>query len=132
MIKKVDHLGVVVRDLDSAVKFYENVIGLKVGRLMNSDAAKMRMAFLAVGDFHFEILESTDPEGLIARYIKEKGEGLHHICLEVEDLEDTMSAMKSKGARFIDENPMPVADGRIVFLSPESTFNMLIELKQYF
>lgn len=129
MVKKVDHIGIAVKNLEETLKFYEGVLGLKCGGTEVIDEQKVKVAFLPIGDTEVELLESTDAEGPISRYIEKKGEGIQHIAYRVDDIEKAIEEMKAKGIRMIDEKPRYGAGGaKIAFLHPKSTYGVLIEL----
>ncbi|MBE6082249.1 MULTISPECIES: methylmalonyl-CoA epimerase [Tissierellales] len=129
MIKKVDHIGIAVKDLDETLKFYENVLGIKAQGNEVIEEQKVRVAFLPIGDTEIELLESTEENGPISKFIEKKGEGIQHIAYKVDDIDKAIEEMKSKGIRMIDEKPRYGAGGaKIAFLHPKSTFGVLIEL----
>lgn len=129
MVIKIDHVGIAVRDLAAAVKFYEEVLGLKAVNTEVVDEQKVKVAFLPTGDSEVELLESTSPDGPIARFIEKNGEGIQHIAYRVRNLEEKLAELKEKGIRLIDEKPRYGAGGaKIAFLHPKSTFGTLVEL----
>ena len=129
MIKKVDHIGIAVKDLAAALKLYEEVLGLKSAGTEVVEEQKVKVAFLPTGDSEVELLESTAPDGPIAKYIAKNGEGIQHLAFRVENLEQILAELKEKGVRLIDEKPRYGAGGaKIAFLHPKSTFGVLIEL----
>lgn len=131
MVKKVDHIGIAVKNLEETLKFYQEVLGLELDGIEIVEEQKVKVAFLPIGDTEIELLESTDKEGPIARYIEKKGEGIQHIAYRVDDIEKAIEEMKSKGIRMIDEKPRYGAGGaKIAFLHPKSTYGVLIELCQ--
>jgi methylmalonyl-CoA epimerase len=131
MIKKVDHIGIAVANLKEALKFYEETLGIKCTGVEEVAEQKVRTAFLPVGDTEIELLESTDPDGTIARFIEKRGEGIHHIALRVDGIEAALEKMKAAGIRLLDEVPRPGAGGaRIAFLHPKDTGGVLIELTE--
>jgi len=131
MVNKVDHIGIAVKNLDDAVNFYENILGLKVSGIEIVQEQKVKVAFLPVGDSEVELLESTDEDGAIAKFIAKNGEGVQHIAYRVDDIEAAIAEMKEKGIRMIDEKPRYGAGGaKIAFCHPKSTFGVLIELTQ--
>ncbi len=130
MVEKIDHIGIAVKSLDNALKFYET-LGIKPYHFEEVESQKVKTAFIKVGDTNIELLESTSEEGPIAKYIAKKGEGIHHICYEVENVGLALEKMKSEGFKLIDENPKPGAHGKIVaFIHPKSTNGVLTELAQ--
>ena len=129
MIEKVDHIGIAVSNLDEALKVYSEAFGLKVGGTEIVEDQKVRIAFIKVGESRIELLESTDPEGPIAKHIEKRGEGIQHIALGVSDIEGTLQSLKEKGVRLIDETPRIGAGGaKIAFLHPKATKGVLLEL----
>ncbi|MDK2855578.1 MAG: methylmalonyl-CoA/ethylmalonyl-CoA epimerase [Bacillota bacterium] len=129
MIKKVDHIGIAVADLQKALKLYEETLGIKCAGVEEVAEQKVRTAFLPVGDTEIELLESTDPTSTVARFIEKRGEGIHHIALRVDDIKTALEKMKAAGIRLLDEVPRPGAGGaRIAFLHPKDTGGVLIEL----
>ena len=129
MVHKVDHIGVAVSNLEEALKIYTDVLGLKLHGTEVVEEQKVRVAFMPVGDTEIELLESTDPEGPIAKFIEKRGEGIQHIAFRVDDIEEALEQMRQKGVRLIDEKPRYGAGGaRIAFLHPKSTGGVLVEL----
>ncbi|NLK64383.1 MAG: methylmalonyl-CoA epimerase [Tissierellia bacterium] len=131
MVNKIDHIGIAVKNLDDALNFYENILGLKSAGTETVEEQKVKVAFLPIGDTEVELLESSEEDGPIARYIAKNGEGVQHIAYRVDDIEKAIAEMKEKGIRMIDEKPRYGAGGaKIAFCHPKSTFGVLIELCQ--
>jgi len=131
MVKKVDHIGIAVSNLEEALKFYEGILGMKLQGTEIVEEQKVKVAFLPIGDTEIELLESTDKEGPIAKFIEKKGEGIQHIAYRVDDIEKELEELKQKGIRLIDEKPRYGAGGaKIAFLHPKSTNGVLVELCQ--
>jgi methylmalonyl-CoA/ethylmalonyl-CoA epimerase len=129
MVVKVDHIGIAVKNLEESLKFYEEILGMKCKGTEVIEEQKVKVAFLPIGDTEAELLESTDEEGPIAKYIGKKGEGIQHIAYRVENIEKAIAEMKEKGIRMIDEKPRYGAGGaKIAFIHPKSTHGVLIEL----
>jgi len=127
---KLDHIGIAVRSIDAATKIYED-LGLRVEHVETVDTQKVRTAFLSVGDANLELLEPSGPDSTIAKYIEKRGEGIHHICLRVDDLEAHLARLKERGYRLINEAPVPGAHGcRVAFLHPAAGNGVLIELSE--
>ena len=125
----IEHIGIAVKSLDDAITYYENVMGLKCYAIEEVKDQKVRTAFFMVGQTKIELLESTDPEGPVGKFIDKNGEGLHHIALAVENIEDCLRETEEKGIRLIDKIPRKGAEGLdIAFLHPKSTFGVLTEL----
>ena len=128
MIRKIDHIGIAVRNLEEAVKLYADSLGLKVKTIEIVERQKVKTAIIPVGESKIELIESTDPDGVIAKHIEKRGEGLHHLALEVSDIEAALALLKSKGTPLVDEAPRTGVEGtRIAFLHPKAT-KALIEL----
>ena len=129
MITKINHVGIAVNSINDAVKLYTDVLGLKVQDIEVIEDQRARTAIIQVGDSKIELIESTDPEGTIAKYIESRGEGLHHLALEVSNIQEALGAMVNKGITLIDEKPRKgVGNSNIAFLHPKSTGRVLIEL----
>lgn len=129
MIKKISHIGVAVKNIEEARKLYEEVFGLKVGDIETSEEQKVKVAFIPIGDTRIELLEATDPQSPIAKFIESRGEGVHHIAFETDNIEAELLRFKEKGLRLIDEKPRPGAHGtKIAFIHPKSTLGVLFEL----
>ncbi len=127
-ITHIEHIGIAVKDLNEAIPFYENVLGLKCYNIEEVKDQKVKTAFFMVGQTKIELLESTDPEGPIGKFIEKKGEGVHHIAYAVEGIESQLSEAESKGINLIDKAPRRGAEGLdIAFLHPKSTFGVLTE-----
>ncbi len=128
MITKINHIGIAVNSIDEAVKLYTDVLGLKVKHIEVVQDQKARTAIIPVGESKIELIESTDPEGTIAKYIERRGEGLHHLALEVSNIQDALRTLKDKGIALIDEKPRSgVENTNIAFLHPKGT-EVLIEM----
>jgi len=128
-VLKVDHVGVAVEKLDDALAFYEGVLGMKLKGTETVEEQKVRTAFIPLGDTEIELLESTDPEGPIGKFIAAKGAGMQHIAYRVADIDAALAELREKGVRLIDEKPRYGAGGaRIAFLHPKATGGVLVEL----
>ena len=124
----IEHIGIAVSNLYDSIKYYEEVLGLKCYKTEEVSDQKVRTAFLKIGETKIELLESTDPEGTVAKFIEKRGEGIHHIAFAVEGLEASLNETASKGVKLIDAAPRKGADGmNIAFLHPKSTFGVLTE-----
>jgi len=125
----IEHIGIAVTNLAASVAFYEQVFGLKCYSIEEVADQKVRTAFFRIGQTKIELLESTDPEGPIAKFIEKKGEGIHHIAFAVENIDEHLRHAEKIGVRLIDANPRKGAEGLdIAFLHPRSTGGVLIEL----
>lgn len=129
MIKKVDHIAVVVPDLDAAMKFWVEAFGLSLERIEAVPREGVDVAFLPVGQSEIELLQPTDPESGVARYLEKRGAGLHHLCFEVDDIEATLSRLKAADIQLINETANVGADGKkYAFVHPKGTGGVLVEL----
>lgn len=129
MIKKISHIGIAVKDLDDAVRFYREALQLEVEGIEEVKDQRVKIAFIPVGESRIELLESTDPEGPIAKFIAKRGEGIHHLAFEVDGIEGALQELKGSGVRLIDEKPRVGAHKtKIAFLHPRSTRGVLLEL----
>jgi len=129
-VLKIDHLGIAVKNLDEAIKFYKDVLGLELVKIEEVPQEKVKIAMFKIGETHIELLEATSPDSAIAKFIEKKGEGIHHIALRVDDITKAMEELKSKGARIIYDKPREVAHGeRIInFIHPKSAHGVLLEI----
>lgn len=124
----IEHIGIAVSNLEQSIKYYEEVLGLECYKTEEVADQKVRTAFFMIGGTKLELLESTDPDGPVAKFIEKKGEGIHHIAFAVENLGDSLKEGESKGIKLIDTAPRKGADGmKIGFLHPKSTFGVLTE-----
>lgn len=125
----IEHIGIAVKNLEESIKYYEQVLGLKCYNIEEVKDQKVKTAFFKVGEVKIELLESTDPEGPIGKYVEKKGEGIHHIAFAVDNIEDKLKKAEEKGVRLVDKAPRKGAEGLdIAFLHPKSTFGVLTEL----
>jgi len=125
----IEHIGIAVTNLDESIRLYEKVFGLKCYNIEEVKEQKVRTAFFMVGETKIELLESTDPEGPISKFIEKKGAGIHHIAFAVNNLDTKLKHAEKEGMKLIDTNPRKGAEGLdIAFLHPRSTGGVLIEL----
>lgn len=128
-ITRLDHIGVAVKSIDEALKLYEGVLGLKATERETVEDQKVTVAFIPCGDSEIELLESTAPDGAIAKYIEKRGEGVQHVALRVTNIEEALKELKEKGVRLIDETPRRGAGGaKIAFVHPKETYGVMLEL----
>jgi len=128
---KVDHIGIAVKDLEQAKKFYTEVLGMTAMGEETVEQQKVKVCFIPCGDSEVELLESTAPDGPIAKFIDKNGQGVQHIALKVDNIEAAIADLKAKGVRMIDEVPRYGAGGAsIAFVHPKSTGGILLELTQ--
>ena len=128
-ISHIEHIGIAVNSLDEAIPYYENMLGLKCYAIEEVADQKVKTAFFKVGDTKIELLESTDPEGPIGKFIEKKGPGVHHLAFAVDDVNQSLNELEEKGVRLIDQKARAGAEGlNIGFLHPKSTLGVLTEL----
>jgi len=128
-IKHIDHIGIAVKSIAQAGKFYTDVLGLEIQEIETVAEQKVNVAFLPITDSEVELLESIEPDGPVAKYIDSRGEGVQHIAFRVEDIDAALAEMKAKGVRLIDTTPRKGAGGaRIAFIHPKETHGVLVEI----
>lgn len=130
MIKRVDHIAIAVNSADDALSVFDSVFGLKADHIEELPDQGVKAAIVRVGDTHIEFIEPTDPEGGVAKFIEKKGEGFHHICVEVDDIDAELKSLAARGVELIDKQARKGLAGRIGFLHPRATKGVLIELIQ--
>ncbi len=128
-MQRVEHIGIAVKKLENAILVFEKLLNTNCYKTELVETEKVNTAFFKIGTTKIELLESTDPDGVISRFIEKKGEGLHHIALDVADIEAEMERLKKEGFILLNEKPKPGADNKLVcFLHPKHTSGVLIEL----
>ena len=128
----VHHIGIAVEDLDSSIKFYSGLFGLKPGPIIVREDIGVRGCFVPVGDTNLELLEGTDPNSGISIHVRERGEGLHHVCFEVDGIADKLKTLQEFGIDLLDKVPRKgLMGGEIGFMDPSSAHGVLIELAQH-
>jgi methylmalonyl-CoA/ethylmalonyl-CoA epimerase len=127
----LDHIGIAVRDLDEALAFYRDALGLEIGEAEDVPSQQVRARFVPLGDASLELLEATGEQSAIARSIERRGPGLHHVTLRVDDIAAALAQLKARGVRLVDEEPREGAGGSLVaFIHPSAAQGVLVELKQ--
>ena len=132
-VRRIDHVAIVVRDLDASLGFYRDMLGITPSKVIDFPQEGVRIAFLPMGGpggSEIELLEPTGGETGVARFLEKRGEGLHHICLEVEDVERALAELRADGVPVLDASPRPTAEGRGIFVHPKGTSGVLLELVQ--
>ncbi len=130
MITRINHVGIAVSSIDDHIKFYTEALGLKLKDIEVVESQKVRTAIIKIGESAIELLEATDPESAIAKHIENRGEGLHHLAMEVDDVTASITDLKDKGIRLIDETPRGGVEGSsIAFLHPKEP-RVLLEIVQ--
>ena len=128
MIKKIDHIGIAVHSIEEALLVYKGALGLELANVKEVPEQAVRVAFLPVGESEIELLEPLTTKSGVARFLEKRGEGMHHICLEVDDIEAALQDLAAQGIRLIDKQPRQGAHGQVAFLHPKGTHGVLIEL----
>ena len=130
-VKQINHIAVVVEDVEKALSFWRDALGMDLHDVRDVPAEKSKVAFLPLPGSEVELVQPTSDDSGIAKYLAKRGPGMHHICLEVDDIEGMMTQLRSKGVRLINEEPRTGADGKkYAFIHPESTSGVLVELYQ--
>src|SRR6266516_3154589 len=131
MPKRIDHVAIIVRNIEQSLVFYRDTLGITLGEIKEVPGEQVRIAFLLLGGSAgsvIELIEPTTPDSSLAKFIEQRGKGLHHICLEVENIEAALAEMKEKSALVLDKQPRIAAEGRAIFLHPKRTNGVLLEL----
>ncbi len=133
LVKRIDHVAIVVRSIDQALGFYRDLLGLQPSDIKALPSEGVRIAFLPSGGpqgSEIELVEPTDPTTGVAQFLEKRGEGLHHICLETPDIDAALAYLSAQGARVLDSSPRQAAEGRAIFVHPKSANGVLLELVQ--
>jgi methylmalonyl-CoA epimerase len=127
-VKKIDHIGIVVKDIEAALRVYRDALGLELVKTESVPEQKVKVAFLPAGESEIELVQPTSEDSGVARYLARRGEGIHHICLEVDDIEATLARVVAQGMELIDETPRTGSGGqKLAFVRPRSACGVLIE-----
>lgn len=131
MLKKINHVGIAVKSLDEALPFYRDNLGMALEGIEEVAGQQVRVAMLEIGESKVELLEPTEPDSPVARFLEKNGSGIHHIAYEVEDIEAAIARLEGEGARMIDRTPRSGAHGALIaFIHPKSSNGVLTELCQ--
>jgi methylmalonyl-CoA epimerase len=131
MPKRIDHVAIIVRNIEQALVFYRDMLGIVPGEIKEVPTEQVRIAFLPMGGpagSEIELIEPTTPGSSLAQFLEKRGEGLHHICLEVENIDAALAELREKGAPVLDKQPRVAAEGRAIFVHPKGTNGVLLEL----
>ena len=128
---KVDHIGIVVRDIAAALKVYQAALGLPLRETVDVADQQVRVAFLPIGESNIELVQPTSDDTGVARYLAKHGEGIHHICIQVDDIEAALAQLKAQGVELIDQEPRQGAHGQVAFVHPKGTHGVLMELVEH-
>lgn len=127
-IKKINHVAIVVSDIDEALKFWRDTLGIDLQHVEDVPSQKSKVAFLPLGDTEVELVQPTTEDSGVAKFLAERGGGMHHLCFEVEDCAATMQELKAKGVRLLSEEPAVLPGRKMAFIHPKSTGGVLVEL----
>jgi len=130
MIKKIDHIAIAVKDIEGATRTFEEILGVPPTRVQDVPTEKVRVAFFPFGGTEIELVQGLGAENPVANFIAKRGEGIHHICFEVADLQSTLDRLAAAGIPLLDRTGKPGACGQVAFLHPKSANGVLIELLQ--
>jgi methylmalonyl-CoA/ethylmalonyl-CoA epimerase len=131
MLEKLDHIGIAVKDLDQAIKLYKDVFGIEPSLVYESAYTKAKIAFIPLGETRIELIQPSNPESVVGKFLEKKGEGIHHISFKVKDVDQSLMEIESKGVQLIDKKSREVRENeRVAFLHPKSTNGVLFELIQ--
>jgi methylmalonyl-CoA/ethylmalonyl-CoA epimerase len=130
VIQKIHHLAIAVKDLEEALRFYRDTLGLPVHEQAVREDQGVKAALLTIGESEIELLEPLGPDTPVGRFLERRGEGIHHICLQTDDIDKELADLKAKGVELIDQEPRQGLVGRICFLHPRATNGVLVELAQ--
>lgn len=131
MPRRIDHVAIIVCHIEQALAFYRDILGIIPGEIMDVPTEQVRIAFLPLGGpggSEIELIEPTTPNSTLAKFLEQRGEGLHHICLEVDDIEVALQEMQKRGVPVLDQQPRVAAEGRAIFVHPKGTNGVLLEL----
>lgn len=131
MITRIDHIGIAVQNITDALKFFQDALGMKLDHIASEEGGRTQVAFMPVGASEIELVEPQDSESGLAKFLAKRGEGIHHICFEVDNIDAALARLKDHGAQLIDETPRTNAKGwRYAFIHPKSAHGVLIEMYQ--
>ncbi len=129
MLKKIEHIGVAVQNIEKSIPLFRDLLGIPLEKVYESDAIKTKIAFFPLGDSTIELIEAMDPSSPVAKFIQKRGEGIHHICFGVENVEAALRHFEAKGIELLNQKPRRTENGDLIaFLNPKSTNGVLIEL----
>lgn len=131
MPKRIDHVAIIVRNIEQSLAFYRDTLGITPSEIKEVPSEQVRIAFLPLGGpggSEIELIEPTTPDSSLVKFLEKRGEGLHHICLEVDNIDAALQEMQEKGAPVLDQEPRLAAEGRAIFLHPKGTNGVLLEL----
>lgn len=129
-ITKINHVAIVVPDIDGALSFWHDALGLELSHVEDVSSQKSQVAFLPLGDSEVELVRPTTEDSGVAKFLADRGAGMHHLCFEVDNIEEMMAQLKEKGVRLINETPQQLEGRKVAFVHPKSANGVLVELYQ--
>ncbi|MFW5714571.1 MAG: methylmalonyl-CoA epimerase [Brevefilum sp.] len=127
-IKKINHVAILVEDIEAALEFWRDQLGLSLDHIEDVPTQASKVAFMPVGEGEVELVEPTDPKTGLAKYLEKRGEGMHHLCMEVDDIDAKLADLEEKGVRLINEKPIELPGRKMAFIHPKSASGVLVEL----
>jgi methylmalonyl-CoA/ethylmalonyl-CoA epimerase len=127
-IKKINHVAILVKDIDSSLSFWQDQLGLQLDHVEDVPSQASKVAFLPVGEGEVELVQPTDPGSGLAKFLEKRGEGMHHLCVEVDDIEEMLSVLKANDVRLINEEPLLLPGRKMAFIHPKAANGVLLEL----
>jgi methylmalonyl-CoA/ethylmalonyl-CoA epimerase len=127
-VKKINHVAIAVKDIESSLDFWENKLGLKIDYIEEVPSEASRVAFIPIGDSLIELVQPTRDDTGMAAFLEKRGEGIHHICVEVDDIDETFNMLKEKGVRLINTEPQVLPGRKMAFIHPKAAGGVLVEL----
>lgn len=127
-VTKINHIGIAVADVDESLKFWRDALGIELNHVEDVPSQKSMVAFLPVGESEVELVKPTTPDSGVAKFLADRGGGMHHLCLEVDNIVEMLAELKAKGVRLIDEAPRELPGRKMAFVHPKSTGGVLVEL----
>ncbi len=127
-IKKINHVAIVVKDIDAAMSFWRDALGLQLDHIEDVPSQASKVAFMPVGEGEVELVQPTDPESGLGKYLSKRGEGMHHLCIEVDDIESMLAQLRDRDVRLINEEPLDLPGRRMAFIHPKAANGVLVEL----
>jgi methylmalonyl-CoA epimerase len=132
LFSRLNHISVAVDSIDDALRFYRDILGLEASPVVHLADRELKVAFVRIGETEIELLEPTSDDNTVRRFLDRRGPGLHHICLETDDIETAMAELSERGAEFVDPEPKPGAVGMVAFMLPETARGVLVEINEPF
>lgn len=127
-IKKINHVAILIEDIENALVFWRDQLGLSLDHVEDVPSQGSKVAFMPVGESEVELVQPTEKDTALAKYLEKRGEGMHHLCVEVDDIESMLTTLREKGVRLINEEPLDLPGRRMAFIHPKSANGVLVEL----